>query len=125
MTTLTEAAVEQAALDWLEGLGWSIAHGPDISDAEHDNYDQIVLEQRLTNAIDSLNPDLPHQARDDTLRKLIRPEGATVETRNRSFHRMLINDVEIQYPPINPAQPQTDLLLQVPVSPSLHGPQLD
>ena len=31
MTTLTEAAVEQAARSWLKGLGWNIAHGPDIT----------------------------------------------------------------------------------------------
>ena len=30
-TTLTEADVEQAALDWLSGLGWGVAHGPDIA----------------------------------------------------------------------------------------------
>ena len=31
MTTFTEADVEQAALDWLSGLGWQVAHGPDIA----------------------------------------------------------------------------------------------
>ncbi len=31
MTTLTEADVEVAALEWLEGLGWQVAHGPDIA----------------------------------------------------------------------------------------------
>ena len=31
MTTITEADVEQAALDWLVGLGWQVAHGPDIA----------------------------------------------------------------------------------------------
>ena len=31
MTTLTEADVEQAALDWLAALGWQTAHGPDIA----------------------------------------------------------------------------------------------
>ena len=31
MTTLTEAEVEQAALDWLSCLGWAVAHGPDIA----------------------------------------------------------------------------------------------
>ena len=30
MTTLSESDVEAAALDWLEGLGWRTAHGPDI-----------------------------------------------------------------------------------------------
>ena len=31
MTTLTEADIEQAALAWLVGLGWRVAHGPDIA----------------------------------------------------------------------------------------------
>ena len=30
MTALTEADVERAAQDWLAGLGWATAHGPDI-----------------------------------------------------------------------------------------------
>ena len=29
VTTITEADVESAALDWLRGLGWAVAHGPD------------------------------------------------------------------------------------------------
>ena len=31
ITTITEAEVEEAALIWLESLGWRVAYGPDIS----------------------------------------------------------------------------------------------
>ena len=31
MTTLTEADVEDAALEWLATLGWQTVHGPDIA----------------------------------------------------------------------------------------------
>lgn len=31
MTTLTEADVEDAALEWLAALGWQVVHGPDFS----------------------------------------------------------------------------------------------
>ena len=72
-------------------------HRPDTVAAERNNYDQVVLEQRLTDAIDNLNTDLPYQAREDALRKLTQSEGATLETRNRSFHRMLIDGVTIEY----------------------------
>ena len=101
MTTFSESEVEQLALDWLAGLGWSVAHGPDIApgtpDAARDGYDQVVLERRLADAIDRLNADLPPGAREDALRKLVRPEGATLETRNRAFHRMLIDGVSVEY----------------------------
>ncbi len=101
MTSFSESEVEQLALTWLKGLDWAVAHGPDIApgapDAERDSYDQVVLEQRLTEAIDRLNSDLPYQAREDAIRKLTRPEGATLETRNRAFHRMLIDGVTVEY----------------------------
>jgi hypothetical protein len=31
---MTESVVEQAALDWLSGLGYSVTHGPEIVDSE-------------------------------------------------------------------------------------------
>ena len=31
MTTLSEADVEQVALDWLNLIGWTVAHRPDIA----------------------------------------------------------------------------------------------
>ena len=50
MTTLTEADVEHAALEWLSGLGWQVLHGPDIApdtpNAERAGYGQVVLERR-------------------------------------------------------------------------------
>ena len=101
MTTLTEADVEQAALDLLSGLGWGVANGPDIapdaSDAERSDYGQVVLEHRLRDALAELNPGLPLDALDDAFRKLTCPEGSTLEARNRAFHRMLVNGVGVEY----------------------------
>ena len=99
--TITESVVEKATLGWLEGLGWSVAHGPDITtdtlNAERTGYGQVVLEQHLRDALTRLNPDLPAAALDDTLRKLTRPEGTTLETRNRAFHWMLVDGVTVEY----------------------------
>ena len=101
MTTITEADVERAALDWLAGLGWGVAHGldiaPDTPNAERNDYGQVVLERRLQDALADLNPGLPASALDDACRKLTRPEGATLETRNRAFHRMLVDGVTVEY----------------------------
>ena len=101
MTTLTEADVEQAALDWLSTLGWQVAHGPDIApdtpNAERHDYGQVVLERRLRGAVAELNPALPASALEDAFRKLIRPEGSTLEARNRAFHRMLVDGVTVEY----------------------------
>ena len=101
MTTITEAVVEGATLAWLADLGWSVTHGPDIApdmpSAERDDYGQAVLGRRLRDTLAELNPGLPADALEDAYRKLTRPEGATVEARNREFHRMLVSGVEIEY----------------------------
>ena len=78
-----------------------MAHGPDIApdtpDAERDDYGQVALERRLRDSLAELNPGLPADALDDAFRKLTRPDGSTLEARNRAFHRMLVNGVEVEY----------------------------
>ena len=104
---VTESVVEQAALAWLEGMDWHITHGPDIAPdalgAERSDYRQVVLDGRLRDALAALNPELPAQALEDALRKLTRPPGATLEARNRAFHRLLVDGVEVEYPSQNGA----------------------
>ena len=99
---ITESTVEQAALDWLESLSWSVAHGPDIAPdttgAERVDYGEVLLARRLRDALARLNPDLPAVALDDAFRRLTRPEGSTLEARNRSFHRMLVDGVTVRVP---------------------------
>ena len=101
IANFTESEVEDAALDWIAGCGWSVAHGPDIApdapDAERADYGAVVLEGRLRAALERLNPDLPAEALDDAFRKLMRPEGATVEARNRAFHRMVVDGVAVEH----------------------------
>ena len=101
MTTITESTVEDAALAWLESLGWNGAHGPDIApdtpDAERSDYGAVVLEQRLRDTLARLNPNLPTEAQDDAFRKLTHPDGPTLEARNRAFHRLLVDGVTVEY----------------------------
>ncbi|MDE2949909.1 MAG: type I restriction endonuclease subunit R [Chloroflexota bacterium] len=98
---MEEKDVEQAALVWLGGLGWHVAHGPDISRdgdfPERGDYEDVILKLRLHDALDRLNPDLPTEALDEAFRKLTRLEGATLEARNRYFHRLLVDGVTVEY----------------------------
>ena len=99
MTTLTEADVETAALSWLSNLGWQVAYGPNIApdtpEAERTDFTQVVLEERLREALLNLNPELPSSALETGLRSLINPVGPTLEARNRSFHHALTRGVTV------------------------------
>jgi type I restriction enzyme, R subunit len=101
MPAFTESIVESAALTWLERLGWTVKHGPEIAPgelaAERADYGQVVLTQRLQDALARLNPTLPAEALDDAFRKLIRSEGPTLEARNHTIHRLLVDGVTVEY----------------------------
>jgi plasmid maintenance system killer protein len=101
VTAFTESVVEEAALAWLESAGWRIAHGadiaPDMPAAERQNYGEVVLAQRLRDALARLNPGLPAEALEDAFRKLTRPEGAELIQRNRALHRLLVDGVTVEY----------------------------
>ena len=55
------------------------------------------MEQRLSDSLARLNPDLPADVLGDALRRLTRPEGPMLETRNRAFHHMIVDGITVEY----------------------------
>ena len=100
MPVLTESVVEDAALDWFRELGYHVAGGPEMAPGPHGmraSHAEVVFESAVRSALRRLNPDLPEEALDDAFRKLTRPAGATLAARNRSFHRLLVDGVTVEY----------------------------
>ncbi len=101
--TFTESVVEEASLAWLEGLGYSILHGPDITFGEpaaeriDPGFKDAILEGRLRSALAQLNPALPAEALKDAFRKLTRLEVPTLIERNHNLHRMLVDGITVEY----------------------------
>jgi Type I restriction enzyme R protein N terminus (HSDR_N) len=87
----TESIVEEAALTWLERLGWTVKHGPEIAPgelaSERADFGQVILTQRLRDALAQLNPTLRPEALDDAFRKLTRPQGPPARRAQRSRAR--------------------------------------
>src|SRR5579871_5764676 len=102
-STFTESIVEEAALGWLEALGYSIRHGPEIAVGEpaaersDPNYRDVVLTGRLRQALARLNPDLPPEALEDAYRRLIKADMPSLIERNRALHRMLVDGVTVEH----------------------------
>ena len=101
MTTFTESVVEQAALAWLEGLGYRVLHGPDIAPgepaAEREDYGQVVLDDRLRQALQRLNPQVPPDALEEAFRRLTRPDSPSLVAHNHALHRYLVEGVPVEY----------------------------
>lgn len=100
--SLNESIVEDAALDWFGGLGYALAHGPDLAPgepaAERDSFGEVVLVARLREAIRRLNFSIPEDAREEALRKVLRLATPSLTQTNRDFHRMLRDGVPVEYP---------------------------
>ena len=98
---LNESTLESKALAWLSAIGWQVRHGSDIAPAglfaEREDYKDVVLKKRLMDVLVRLNPNLPPGALKDAFRKLMNPEGATLEQRNHAFHRMLVDGVTVEF----------------------------
>ncbi len=100
MAILSESVIEDAALDWFRGLGYNVISGPDMPPGPQSlrkTHEDATLPSVIRGALARINPGLPKEALDDAFRKLIRPEGATLEARNRAFHRMIVDGVTVEY----------------------------
>jgi type I restriction enzyme R subunit len=101
MPPLTESAVEEAAIDLFRDLGYATLSGPAMAPgepgSERDSYSQVVLTERLQNAIARLNPDIPDSAREEALRKVLRVGTPSLVRTNRAFHKLLRDGVEVEY----------------------------
>ena len=98
---LNESHVEDAALSWFEELGYSVGHGPHLAPGEHaaerESFSDVVLVGRLRSAIERLNPEIPAEAKEEALRKVLRLGTPSLIQTNQAFHKLLRNGVDVEY----------------------------
>ena len=101
MKKITENDIELYAIEELESLGYTYIYGPEIGpDSDHSlrtSYDQVVLTQHLTDAIATLNPDIPSTAQEDAVKQVMRIGSPDLLTDNETFHRLLTEGVTVTY----------------------------
>jgi len=97
----TESTVEEAVLEWGDGLTYGVLHGPEIAPgeaaAERDSFGDVLLVGRLRDAIARLNPKIPADTCDDALRRVLRTETPNLLENNRRFHQMLVDAIDVEY----------------------------
>ena len=101
LNTIYESDIENASLDWFSDLGYTVLHGPDIApdtpDAERSSYNEVILTRRLRDAVANLNPNIPAEAQEEAIRKVLNPDSHTLVQNNRAFHQMLVDGIEVEY----------------------------
>lgn len=101
MKPLTENNIEQTAIEILQSQGWDYIHGlaisPGAEQQERSSFEQIILTERLRKAIAIINPDIPEQAREAAIQKVLRISSPELLHNNEEFHRSLVEKVKIPY----------------------------
>jgi type I restriction enzyme R subunit len=99
----TESVVEEATLGWLGEMEFAVLHGPDIAvggptpERSDPSYRDVVLDNRLRQALAGLNPELPPEALEDAYRKLTKADAPSLVEKNRAIHRMLVDGITVEY----------------------------
>ncbi len=101
MAFLSESQLETALLTQLAALGYVCVSdeliGPDGKAPERSAYDEVVLVERLTQAVARLNPALPDEAQADAIRRLTQSELPNLLEENRRIHRLLTDGADVEY----------------------------
>lgn len=99
MASITENDIEEIAISYLKNLGYDYLPGIEIGpDGEHPErqYSDVVLITRLRDAIDKLNPQLPQDAKEDALKKVLRTNSSVLLINNETFHKYLTEGVDVE-----------------------------
>lgn len=97
---ISEDHIEKIVIQEFIELGYIYLNGLDISPdgiAQEREYHEVVLRQRLQHAIASINPNVPADAQEEALRKVLRSDSPNLFLSNYIFHRYLTEGVEVEY----------------------------
>ena len=101
MTKLIENTIEEFAIELLEHLGYQYIYGPDIAcdgkNPERSSYEDVLLTERLKNAIQRINPKIPNDSQIEALKEIQRINSPELLTNNETFHRMLTEGINVSY----------------------------
>lgn len=100
MAVISEDHIEQVIIQEFIELGYQYINGTDISpdgSMPEREYNEVVLKNRLQEAIAKLNPTVPYEAQEEALRKVLRSDSPDLFQNNYQFHKYLTEGVDVEY----------------------------
>ena len=99
MTRITENTIEAFAINLLDKLGYEYIYAPDIAydseNPERDSYEQVLLVNRLQNAVKRINPSIPVEVQAEALKEIQRIASPELLANNETFHRLLTEGIPV------------------------------
>ena len=97
---VTEEQLEELCIDWFKEIGWDYECGydiaPDSDNPKRKDYKEVLIAERLQEALSKINPNIPQDKLDEVVTRLARPESPILEVNNRQFHKFMTDGVSIE-----------------------------
>lgn len=101
MTKITENTIEEFAIELMERLGYQYIYAPDIAHdgekPERKSYEEVLLIERLQNAIRRINPKVPIDSLEEALKEIQQINSPELLANNEAFHHMLTEGINVSY----------------------------
>jgi len=99
MAPITENEIESFSIQLFENLGYQYIYAPNIAPdsetPERDSFEQVLLLQRLRNAVRKINPDIPVDAQEEAIKEIQRIHSPELLSNNETFHRFLTEGIPV------------------------------
>jgi len=99
MTRITEHSIENFAIELLEKLGYEYIYAPNIAPdgdtPERETYEQVLLVERLQNAVKRINKSIPADAQAEAIKEIQRISSPELLANNEAFHRLLTEGIPV------------------------------
>lgn len=98
---MTESQLENNIIEILKEQGYTHIYGPtiapDITTTERTSFEEVILKQRLIDAVNKLNPNIPEEAKQQAIKQIINIHSIDQTANNESFHSYITNGIEVEY----------------------------
>ena len=95
-----ESHLEEATLEWFDELDYEVVFAPDIAPegeyAERADYSDVILSERLKDALSRINPKMPIDAIEEAYRKITIPQSPSLLMNNKAFQKMITDGIDVQ-----------------------------
>lgn len=95
MSKIFESTIEEFVIELLQNQGWQYL-SPEDQELERPNLSEVVLKSRLKQAIETINPTISEEAREQALRQVLNLPSQNLIDNNEAFHRLLTEGIEVE-----------------------------
>jgi len=95
MTKITESKVEDVMIEMLESIGYTYL-SPEDQEEERESLSDVVLVDRLREAVGRINPEASEIAREQAVKDVLNLPTQNLVENNEFFHNMLTNGVDVE-----------------------------